>query len=254
MRALRRPAVGLLLAAGIVGAGIAINAPSGYAVDDTSLTVSPDQGGPDAQFTVVYRWPAANARKHSTARACMPGQITFEWDGSSLGRAPATLAGGSCAATLRAAPPPGAYHGTAAHTISVTNDASARATYTVTERPAGTPSAGTPDSATDSAVDPPAILPATPPGAAGSTALADGQQGAGDGTAWLIAIGVVLALTGAGVFGVVVWRTRHPKPDAEAPWLLADDNTQPIAVRPAAHRARRRLGLRTPAKPHGTRR
>jgi hypothetical protein len=223
--------------------GIAVNAPSGYAVNDSSLSVSPDQGGPDARFTVVYRWPAGNARKHSTARTCMPTQITFRWDSSSLGRAPSTLAEDGCAATLRVAAPAGAY-GT--HTISVTNDESARASYEVTEHAAGTPSAAIPGSA-DPAVDPPVpvMVPTTPSQAA--TAMANQQQGAGGWAGWLIAFGLVLALAGAGMFGVMIWRTRHPKPDPDEPWSPEGFDTQQLpvhsrAVRPAAHRAPRRFG------------
>jgi hypothetical protein len=232
---------------GIIGAGIASDAPCGYAANNTSLTVGPGQGGPAAQFTVMYRWPSTKPRKHSDAHACIPDQITFEWDGSLLGRAASTLAGDTCIATLHAAPPPGAYHGASTHTISVTNDASTHATYTVIERPAGPPSAGTssatPDSTTDPTVDPQvtglAGVPAAPSDAASPTALANGQQGAGSGlTGWLIAFGAVLFLAGAGTFGVIAWRTRHPSPDAEAPWSPADTDTQPLSLGdPAARRA-----------------
>jgi hypothetical protein len=251
MRVLRRPAAGLLLAAGIIGAGVEVGAPCGYAANNTSLAVSPGQGGPVAQFTVMYRWPSTKARKHSDAHACMPDQITFEWDGSLLGRAASTLDGDTCVAALHAAPPPGAYHGASAHTISVANDVSAHATYTVIERLAGPPSAGTssaaPERTTDSAVDPQvtglAGVPAVASDGAGPTARADGQQGADSGvTGWLIAFGVVLFLAGAGAFGVIVWRTRHPRPDAEAPGSPgspADTDTQPLSLQdPAAGGAR----------------
>ncbi len=250
MRALRRPAAGLLLAAGIIGAGIAIDAPSGHAADNTSLTVSPGEGSPDAQFTAVYRWPSTKARKH--ANACVPGQITFAWDGALLGRAASTRAGNACVAVLQATPPPGAYHGTSGHTISVTDDASAQARYTITERPAGSPSAGTsatPDSATESAVDPQATglagVPAAPSDTDSPTTL--GQQDASSGvTGWLIAFGVLLFLAGAGTFGVIAWRTRRPKSATEAPWTPADTDTQPLplpdqATHRGAHRAHRRL-------------
>jgi hypothetical protein len=251
MRALRRPAAGLLLAAGIIGAGIAIDAPSGHAANNTSLAVSPGRGSPDAPFTVIYRWPSTNLRKRSGGHACMPGQIAFEWDGSLLGRAASTPAGDGCVAVLQAAPPPGAYRGASAHTIGVTNDRSARATYTVIERATGAETSATPDSTTDPPIDPQATglagVPATPPGAASPTALAGGQQG-GDGgvTGWLIAFGVLLFLAGAGTFGLVAWRARHPKPDADAPWSPADTDTQSLSLRDrgawrAVHRADRRL-------------
>jgi hypothetical protein len=246
MPALLRPAVRLLLAVGIIGAGIAISAPSGQAAD-TSVTVSPSRGGPDDEFTVVYRWPAASGRnKHSTPRACTTDEITFKWDGSPLGRAPSTLSNGTCTATLRAAPPSGTYQGTTAHTIGVTIDASARASYTVIENTAGTPSAGTTDSATDPAAETPVTVPATPPDATGPNGAATGQ-GAGGGTGWLIAFGLALALAGAGALGFIVWRTRHPKPAADVPWSPVEYDTQQLpvggrAVRPAAHRARRRFG------------
>jgi hypothetical protein len=239
MRVLRRPAAGPLLAAGIIGAGVAVGAPCGYAANNTSLAIGPGQGSPVAQFTVMYRWPSTKARKHSDAHACMPDQVTFEWDGSLLGRAASTLDGDTCVAALRAAPPPGAYHGASVHTIRVANDASAHATYTVVERPAGPPSAGTssaaPERTTDSAVDPQvtgvAGVPA-PSDAASPTARADGQQGADSGvTGWLTAFGVVLFLAGAGAFGVIAWRTRHPGPDAEAPGSPADTDTQPLSPR-----------------------
>jgi hypothetical protein len=251
MRALCRPAAGLLLAAGIIGAGIAIDAPSGHSADNTSLSVSPGEGSPDAQFTAVYRWPSIKARKHSNA--CVPDQVTFEWDGAPLGRAASTRAGSACVAVLRAAPPPGAYHGTSGHTISVTGDASARASYTVTERPTSSPSAGTssatPDSATESAVDPQptglAGVPAPPSDTDSPTTL--GQQDANSGvTGWLIAFGALLFLAGAGTFGIIAWRTRHPKSAAAAPWTPADADTQTLplpdqATHRGAHRARRRL-------------
>jgi hypothetical protein len=217
MRVLRRPAASLLLAAGIIGAGVAIGAPCGYAANNTSLAVSPGQGSQVAQFTVMYRWPSTKARKHSDAHACTPDQITFEWDGSLLGRAASTLDGDTCVAALHAAPPPGVYHGASTHTISVTNDASAHATYTVIERPAGPPSARTssaaPESTTDATVDPQvtglAAVPAAPSDAASPTTRADSGV-----TGWLIAFGVVLFLAGAGAFGAIAWRARHPRPDA----------------------------------------
>jgi hypothetical protein len=255
LRVLRRPTAGLLLAAGIIGAGIAIGAPSGYAVDNASLAVSPSQGSPGAQFTVMYRWQSTSVRGRKHPSGCAPGQITFEWDGSPLGSAAATLAGNSCVAVLRVAPPPGVYHGASVHTISVASDPSARATYTVVDGPGSTPSAGTSsatpdDTATYSAVDPQATAVAgvqtAPPDTASPTALADrGQDTGGGGIAgWLIAFGAVLFLTGAGTLGLSGWRARHPKPDAETPWSLANGDTQQFslpdrAARRAAHRARR---------------
>src|SRR5258707_12438247 len=141
MRVPSRPVVGLLLVAGLIGAGVAVKAPSGYAARNTSLIVSPDQGSANTQFTVTYRWPSTTAKKRPNTHACTPEQITFEWDGSPLGRATATSAGNACVAVLRAAPPPGTRQG--GHTITVDTDSSVRATYTVTARPS---SAGTPSS------------------------------------------------------------------------------------------------------------
>jgi hypothetical protein len=256
MRALRRPSVGLLLVAGVIGAGIAIDAPPGYATNDTSLVVSPGVGGADAQFTVRYRSPTVRIRKHLAG--CLLGQITFQWDGVLLGRAASTEVGGSCVATLNATPPPGAYQGASSHTLTVTNDASARATYTVTEGTDGTqPSAGAADPGADPQPTEFVGVPAGPPDGVGSTAVTGGQPGAGSGvTGWLIAFGAVLVLTGGGALGFFLWRIRRPEPDAEGAypsrmepsstdaWSSKDmDNTRVLPVRDratrrAAHRAR----------------
>jgi hypothetical protein len=242
MRAFRRPVAGLLLAAVIVGAGTVIDASSGYAAGGASLAVSPSEGSPQAQFTVTYRWPSTRARKH--AAACVPDQITFKWDGALLGHAASTLARDSCVAALNATAPPGGSDART-HTITVAEDASAHATYLVTGDPAGTPSAGASDS-TDPPVDPQMTGAATPADAAGPTGLTTEQQGGGSGMmGWLIVFGALLVLAGVGMFGFIIWRTRRPEPDAQAPWSPGDMDTQPIAVqdraaRRSAHRAHRR--------------
>jgi hypothetical protein len=246
MLVLRRRAASLLLTGGIIGAGIAIGAPSGYGAD-TGLAVSPRQGSPDAQFAATYRWPATKGRRHSTV--CAPGEITFEWDGSLLGRATPTQAGGTCVATLRATPPQRTYRGATTHAISVTSDRSARATYTVTERTAASPSADASPAVTDSTTDPagdPAAtdLAGAPAASAGPTAPTVGQNANSGASFWLIAFGTTLFLAGVGMFGMIAWRARHPKPDAQAPRPSPDNQTQPRAPqgqtpRRAAHRARR---------------
>src|SRR5262245_57529162 len=125
MRVLRRLIAGLLLATGVVGAGVAMDGGYGYAAGGTSLVVSPREGRPDAQFTATYRWLPDKGPRHM----CIPDQVTFEWDGSTLGSATSARAGNTCIATLHVAPPRRAYQGTSTHTISVTNG-SARAAYT----------------------------------------------------------------------------------------------------------------------------
>jgi hypothetical protein len=245
MLVLRRRAAGLLLAGGIIGTGIAIDTPPGHAAD-TSLTVSPGRGSVDAQFTVTYRWPAARGRRHTSI--CVPDQVTFEWDGSPLGRAAATPAGSACVATLRTTPPQGALHGTDTYAISVTNDRSARATYTVTEGPAGTPSAN-PSSAAPDGLDPGADPQATDVAGEPSASAAPTAERAAGGSAnlgapgWLIAFGTVLFLVGAGMFGMIAWQSRRRRSDAEALRPL-DTDAQSRALRGRterrpAHRARR---------------
>jgi hypothetical protein len=244
VRVLQRVSAALLLVVGIVG-GFTIHAPSGYADTNGSLTVSPGRGGPQTEFAVLYQW--STAKGHKRANACFPRQITFTWDGSPLGPATSTLAGRTCVAALRSAPPPGADGGT--HTISTAEDQSARATYTVTGNSGGnssdpTPTAAPEDTATDGAVDsinpadaanPRATAFAAPPGGSTRTASADGQRDSRSGVVpWLIAFGAVLFLTGTGTFGLVVRRPRRPEPDPD---------TQPLplvgqAARRPAHRAR----------------
>jgi hypothetical protein len=238
---LRRRAAGLLLTGGIVGAGIALGAPPGYGAD-TALAVSARQGSPDAQFAVTYRYPATKGRRHSTV--CVPGEVTFEWDGSPLGRAAATQAGSTCVATLRATAPPRAYRGASTHTISVTDDRSARVTYTVVERPTGSPSADASPGVSDGSTDPADGAQATdlagaPAASAGPTAPT-GDQNTGSGlTFLLIAFGTTLFLAGVGLFGLIAWRARHPKPDAQAPPPDTDTPaSQGRTPRRAAHRAR----------------
>jgi hypothetical protein len=240
----QRVSAALLLVAGIVG-GVAIHAPAGHAGTNASLTVSPGRGGPQAEFAVRYEWFSGNGRKRWDA--CFSHQITFAWDGSPLGRVNPTLAGRTCVATLRSAPPPGTSGGT--HTISAAEDPSVRATYTVTGNPGGdssdpTPTAVPEDAATDGAVDsinpadaanPQATALAARPGGPTPTVSADGERDSGSGIVpWLIAFGAVLFLTGTGTFGLVVRRTRQPEPDPDTqPLPLVDQ-----AARRPAHRAR----------------
>jgi hypothetical protein len=249
MRVPRRPVVGLLLVAGLIGAGVAVKAPSGYAARNTSLVVSPDQGSANTQLTVTYRWPSTTATRHPNTHTCTPEQITFEWDGSLLGTATATPTGNTCVAVLRTAPPPGTRQG--AHTITVDTDSSLRATYTyaVTARPssAGTPSSATRESTTGAAIDPLATgsqdalatgsedALAPEPYTTNQAGIADGRQGGDGASAWYIALGVILFLAGTSAFGVIVWRTRHPKSDVE------DTRTVPLRApttwRPAHRRS-----------------
>lgn len=241
MRVPRRPVVGLLLVAGLIGAGVAVEAPSGYAARNTSLVVSPDQGGANTQLTVTYQWPSTTARRHNT-HACTPEQITFEWDGSLLGRATATSTGNACVAVLRASPPPGTRQG--AHTITVDTDSSLRATYTytVTARPSSTatPSSATPDTTTDAAIDPlatgsqDALAPV--PDTTSQAGIADGRRGGDGASAWYIALGVLLFLAGTSALGVIVWRMRRPKSDVE------HTRTVPLRARPGWRPAHRRPG------------
>lgn len=232
-RALACRAAGLLLAAGMIGAGIAIGAPSGYAAGSASLTVSPGEGSPDARFTVTYRWPVTRGRKHVTG--CLPGQVTVEWDGSVLGRAVSRPDGETCVAALEATPPRGS--GAGRHTVSVTRDASARATYLVTGSPTEEPSAGTVDS-TDPPVGPQVPdasgVPADAAAPAG-TGTPEARQDSGGGLmGWLISFGALLVVGGAGMFGFILWRSRRAGP--EPAW---DMDTRPVAMR---NRAARRPG------------
>jgi hypothetical protein len=245
VRVLQRVSAALLLVVGIV-AGVAIHAPSGHADTNGSLTVSPGRGGPQAEFAVLYRWPAVKMRKRSNA--CFPQQVTFTWDGSPLGRGTSTLAGRTCVATLRSAPPPGAYGGTSTHTISAADDPSARATYSVTGSPDGSsrdpaPTAVPEDTTIDGAVDsinpadplnPQATAFAAPSDRPTPAASADGERDPGSGLVpWLIAFGAVLFLTGTGTLGLSVLRSRRPGPDTDTqPLPLANQ-----AVRRPAHRA-----------------
>jgi hypothetical protein len=253
MRVPRRPVVGLVLVGGLIGAGVAVKAPSGYAARNTSLVVSPDQGSANTPLTVTYRWPSTTATRRPTTHACRPEQITFEWDGSLLGRATATSTGNACVAVLRASPPPGTRQG--AHTITVDTDSSLRATYTyaVTASPssAATPSSLTPESTTDAAIDPLATgsQDALATGSEGALAtgsegalapvpyttsqagIADGRQGGDGASAWYIALGVILFLAGASAFRAVLWRTRRAKADADVVWLPTIGNTQPLPLR-----------------------
>lgn len=243
VRVLQRVSAALLLVVGIVG-GIAMHAPSGHAETNGSLTVSPGQGGPQAEFVVLYQWSSGKERKRSSACS---RQITFTWDGSPLGSATSTLAGRTCVATLRSTPPPGADSGT--HTISAAEDPSARARYTVTGNPAGnssdpTPTAVPEDTTTagpDDSINPAdtanpqATAVAALPGGHTPTVSADGEKDPGSGLVpWLIAFGAVLFLTGTGTFGLVVRRAHRPE---------SDSDTRPLplvsqAARRPAHRAR----------------
>jgi hypothetical protein len=248
MRVLRCLAAGVLLAAGIIGAGIAIDVRSGYAAGNSSLVVSPGQGSPDAQFTATYRSPSARGRGHPNT--CPTAQITFKWDGSPLGQAAPTRTGNTCVAALHAAPPPGVYRGTSSHTITVSNDASAHARYLVVVRQASTPSSGppsaTPTGTTESAVNPQSAgVAGTPPDTASSSPYAGSQAATSGMTMWVVAFGAVLFLAGAGMFGVITWRRRHPNLGTEAPRALADTDTRPLPLRHRpAHRAARRFDLR----------
>jgi hypothetical protein len=237
MPALRRSAVGLLLAAGLVGAGITIKAPSSSAARNASLVVSPAQGGATTQLTVTYRWPSTTTRQRGNPRSCTPDHITFEWDGSPLGRAAAATAGNSCVAVLRVAPPPGTRPGS--HTITVDADPSVRARYTVAARPtsAGTTStAAAPESTAAAAADPQATgsqdALASAPDPTGQTGVASGRNDEDhEWSAWYIAAGVILFLGGAAAFGTVVWRTRRTKAEADDVRLPAIGDTRPLPLR-----------------------
>jgi hypothetical protein len=245
MHAVRRPTLSLLLAGGVIAAGLAISPPPGYAAGGTSLAVSPGKGSPDTAFTVTYRWPSTRARKHATT--CAPSQITFHWDGSVLGNVTSTLSGDSCVAALRATPPAdGADAGS--HTITVTSDASARATYVVTGDPTGTPSPGASDPGP--VIDPQTPDNAQPTDAASPAGLTAPRQGGGDGMIGVLStFGVILLLAGAGILVFIFLRVRRPQTGAEAGWS-SETQTQPYAVpnresRPAAaHRARRQFRRR----------
>ena len=240
MHVLRCLAAGLLLAAGVLGAGIVIDDRSAYAAGNTSLVVTPGEGSPGAQFTATYRW--ASVKAHGQPPACTPSQITFEWDGSTLGQAATARTGSSCVAALPAAPPPGAYRGTSTHTIAVANDASARATYQVIERQAGQPS-GEPTSATSpgttEAVDPPATaVPGEPSDTASSAALAGSpKSGNGGTTVGLVGFGTVLFLAGAAALGFIAWQRRRPPLAARLASPRAAADTRPLSLRHrGAHR------------------
>jgi hypothetical protein len=230
MRALRRLAAVAILVTGTVGAGVAFDPPSGYAVGDLGLDVTPKSGAPDAHVTLTYRWPATRHGKHFVA--CTPSEVTFQWDGSVLGRAPATPAGDTCVAILDAVPPAAA-RAAGTHAIGVTNDASARARYVLTDdTPSAGPSDGTAGSVPDPGASDPGVVPV--PDSAGPTAVTEGQ-GTGMGiSGWLIAFGLVLVAAGAATFAFIVRQIRHPKSDAVESW--PDTVTQPVPVRGLAAR------------------
>jgi hypothetical protein len=230
MRALRYLAAVAILVTGTVGAGVAFDPPSGYAVGDLGLDVTPGSGAPDAHVTVTYRWPATRHGKHFAA--CTPSEVTFQWDGSVLGRAPATPAADACVATLHAVPPTAA-RTAGPHAIGVTKDASARAVYVVTaDTPSADPSDGAAGSVPDPAATDPGVVPV--PDMASPTAASEGR-GTGMGiSGWLIAFGLVLVAAGAVAFAFIVRQIRHPKPDAVESW--PDTVTQPVPVRGLAAR------------------
>jgi hypothetical protein len=230
MRVLRCLAAGLLLAADVIGAGIVIDDRSAYAAGNTSLIVSPGEGSPAAPFTATYRWPSVKA--HGQPPTCTPSQITFEWDGSTLGQAAPARSGTGCVAALHATPPPGTYRGTSTHTITVTNDASARATYRVIERPASPPSSGPPSAtspSTTEAADPQATaVPAEPSDTDSSAALAGRPRSGNAGTTvGLIGFGTVLFLAGAATLGFIAWRRRRPPLAARLASRRAAADTRP---------------------------
>jgi hypothetical protein len=219
MRALRLVVVSLLVAAGIT-----VGAPAGYAARDASLTLSPAQGSPDASFTVTYRYSSSADKK---GHGCVSA-VTFRWDSKGLGPAASVPAGDSCVATLQAAPPPGTYRRISTHTISVGGDGlpGAHASYTVIPGPPAstrTPSAGahvpTPGSTDTATVDPQLTSLAEPAAANPSNPAAGDRTASKDLTGfpgWIVALGTLLFLAGAGAFGVIAWRARRPKPEADA--------------------------------------
>jgi hypothetical protein len=234
MHVLRCLAAGLLLAAGVIGAGIVIDDRSAYAAGNTSLIVSPGEGTPGAQFTATYRWPSVKA--HGQPPACTPSQITFEWDGSTLGQAAPARTGSGCVAALHATPPPGAYRGTSTHTITVANDASARATYRVTERqasqPSSSPPSATPPSTTEAADPQATAVPGEPSDTASSAALAGSPKSGNAGTtAGLIGFGRVLFLAGAATLSFIAWRRRRPPLAAQLASPQAAADTRPLPPR-----------------------
>src|SRR5262245_57113621 len=239
MPVLCRLAAGMLLAGGVVGTGLAIDAESGYAAGNASLVVSPGEGRPDGSFTATYRWLAGRGRSHTNT--CVPSQITFDWDGSTLARATPTRSGNTCVATLRATPPPGRYRGSSPHTITVTSDASVRATYTVIQpqagRPSGAPASATPPSTTDAAVPQSTGDPGIPSDAPVSAARTDNRHAWSTGTTLdLIGLGTVLFLAAAATLGIVAWRRRDAL-DARVPAPRAAEDTQPLPLRRGgAHR------------------
>jgi hypothetical protein len=234
MHVLRCLAAGLLLAAGVIGPGIVIDDRSAYAAENTSLVVSPGAGSPGAQFTATYRWPTVKA--HGQPPACTPSQITFEWDGSTLGQAATARTGSGCVAALHAAPPSGAYRGTSTHTITVANDASARAAYQVIERQASQPSSEPPSATspgTTEAADPPATaVPGEPSDTASSAALAGSPKSGNAGTTvGLIGVGTVLFLGGAATLGFIAWQRRRPPLVARLASPRAAADTRPLPLR-----------------------
>jgi hypothetical protein len=233
-------AAGLLLAAGVIGACIVIDDRSAYAAGNTSLVVSPGEGSPGAQFTATYRWPAVKA--HGQPPACTPSKITFEWDGSTLGQAAPARTGSGCVAALHATPPPGTYRGTSTHTITVANDASARATYQVIERQASQPSSEPPSATspgTTEATDPPTTaVPGKPSDTASSAALAGSPKSGNAGTTvGLIGFGTVLFLAGAATLGFIAWQRRRLPLAARPASPRAAADTRPLPLRHrGAHR------------------
>jgi hypothetical protein len=238
----------LLVVSLLVAAGIAIGAPSAHADNNASLGVSPAHGSPDAQFTATLRWQPS---KHDKTPLCAPAQVTFEWDGSALGSAAAALAGDSCVATLRATPPAGTYQGVSTHVISVGGAQGVRARYTVVPAAAApaspqTPSAATPtatpDSTNTATADVQVSSPAEPGAAAntsGPATPAAAAQTPDNGltglTGWIVALGALLFLAGAGAFGAIAWRAHRAKPTIDVPWSSPETANQPAdATEPPA--------------------
>jgi hypothetical protein len=236
-------AAGMLLVGGAVGVGLAVDPGSGYAAGDTSLVVSPGSGRPDASFTTAYRWLASSRGRRRT-NDCAFTQITFEWDGTVLGRATPTRSGSDCIATLRAVPPSGRYRATGTHTITVTRDSSVRAAYAIVQVQASQPPLSAPASPLPDPSDMTNPLVPDDLGTSGNSATPAAAQAADSPnvqntgmTVVLTGFGTVLFLVGAGALGFIVWRRRQATAEMPLPALGANDETQQLPLRHrGAHR------------------
>jgi hypothetical protein len=147
-----------------------------------------------------------------------------------------------CVATLRATPPAGVYQGASNHIVGVSGVRDLRARYTVVAAAAAaqpTPSAAptaTPENTPT--FDAQTTDPVTASAGTGLAAPAVGAKTSDPGgltgvPGWLVALGTLLFLAGAGTFGAMIWRARRAKTED----LLDPTQPLPIPLQPGAEYA-----------------